>query len=55
LQSNAHVTGNIYYQQLRMDCGATVDGKLTRRDAAQAATPLLTSAAGGVCEESEVC
>ena len=33
LQSNAHVTGNIEYLQLRMDCGATVDGKLTRRDA----------------------
>ncbi|MFB9128219.1 polymer-forming cytoskeletal protein [Paraburkholderia dipogonis] len=30
LQSNAHVTGNIYYQQLRMDCGASVDGKLTQ-------------------------
>lgn len=34
LQANAHVTGNIEYLQLRMDCGATVDGKLTRRDAA---------------------
>ncbi len=36
LQANAHVTGNIYYQQLRMDCGASVDGKLTRRDLGQA-------------------
>jgi cytoskeletal protein CcmA (bactofilin family) len=43
LQSNAHVTGNIYYQQLRMDCGASVDGKLTRREASQAATPILVS------------
>ena len=34
LQANAHVTGNIEYLQLRMDCGATVDGKLTKRDAA---------------------
>ncbi len=34
LQPNAHVTGNIEYLQLRMDCGATVDGKLTKRDAA---------------------
>ncbi|MGF6645520.1 MULTISPECIES: bactofilin family protein [Paraburkholderia] len=34
LQPNAHVTGNIHYQQLRMDCGASVDGKLTRRDPA---------------------
>jgi cytoskeletal protein CcmA (bactofilin family) len=28
LQSNARVTGNIRYRQLRMECGATVDGKL---------------------------
>ncbi len=33
LQSGAHVTGNIAYQQLRMDVGASVDGKLTKRDA----------------------
>ncbi|MGA7776912.1 MAG: polymer-forming cytoskeletal protein [Paraburkholderia sp.] len=32
LQPNAHVTGNIHYQQLRMDCGASVDGKLSRRE-----------------------
>jgi cytoskeletal protein CcmA (bactofilin family) len=32
LQSNAHVNGNIYYQQLRMDVGASVEGKLTKRD-----------------------
>jgi cytoskeletal protein CcmA (bactofilin family) len=38
LQSNAHVTGNILYQQLRMDCGASVDGKLTRREPAPAPT-----------------
>ena len=31
LQANARVTGNIIYRQLRMDCGATVEGKLTRR------------------------
>jgi cytoskeletal protein CcmA (bactofilin family) len=46
LQANAHVVGNIYYQQLRMDCGASVDGKLTRREAAQvvqAAPPLLVA------------
>ena len=34
LQENAHITGNICYQQLRMDVGASVDGKLTRREAA---------------------
>lgn len=38
LQPNAHVTGNIHYQQLRMDCGASVDGKLTRCDSAMAPT-----------------
>ena len=32
LQSNARVLGNIYYQQLRMDIGATVEGKLTKLD-----------------------
>ncbi|SMF99841.1 bactofilin family protein [Burkholderia singularis] len=32
LQPQARITGNIAYQQLRMDCGAAVDGKLTRRE-----------------------
>lgn len=36
LQAGAHITGDIYYQQLRMDVGASVDGKLTRRDVLQA-------------------
>jgi cytoskeletal protein CcmA (bactofilin family) len=35
LQSNAHVHGNIYYQKLRMDVGATVEGKLTKIDSIQ--------------------
>ena len=46
LQSNAHVNGNIYYQQLRMDVGASVEGKLTKRDntlAPQAEMPRLSS------------
>lgn len=30
LQAGARVTGNISYRQLRMDCGATVEGKLER-------------------------
>ncbi|WP_027801912.1 bactofilin family protein [Paraburkholderia dilworthii] len=47
LQGNAHVTGNIYYQQLRMDCGASVDGKLTRRDGVQASTPLTSMVDAG--------
>jgi cytoskeletal protein CcmA (bactofilin family) len=45
LQPNAHVTGNIHYQQLRMDCGASVDGKLTRRDPALAPTMIGRDAA----------
>jgi cytoskeletal protein CcmA (bactofilin family) len=32
LKANAHVTGNIHYLQLQMECGATVEGKLTKRD-----------------------
>jgi cytoskeletal protein CcmA (bactofilin family) len=51
LQSHAHVTGNIYYQQLRMDCGASVDGKLTRCEAPQAATPILVSVGDPAREE----
>jgi len=30
LQANARISGNISYRQLRMDCGATVDGRLER-------------------------
>lgn len=43
LQGNAHVTGNITYQQLRIDVGASVDGKLTKRAQAALAAPLLTA------------
>lgn len=32
LQANARVTGNIVYRQLRMECGASVDGKLERTE-----------------------
>lgn len=30
LQANARVTGNISYRTLKLDCGATVDGRLER-------------------------
>jgi cytoskeletal protein CcmA (bactofilin family) len=30
LQSAARITGNIRYRQLKMDCGAAVDGRLDR-------------------------
>lgn len=30
LQAGARVTGNINYRTLKLDCGATVDGKLVR-------------------------
>ncbi|WP_277185813.1 polymer-forming cytoskeletal protein [Caballeronia sp. BR00000012568055] len=42
LQSNAHVNGNIYYQKLRMDVGATVEGKLTKIDSMQTGQSQLT-------------
>jgi cytoskeletal protein CcmA (bactofilin family) len=32
LQAGACVTGNISYRSLKLDCGATVDGKLLRMD-----------------------
>lgn len=32
LQVNARVTGNITYRTLKLDCGATVDGKLVKLD-----------------------
>lgn len=37
LQANARVSGNIIYRQLQMNCGATVDGKLERLGASDAA------------------
>ncbi|WP_322106326.1 polymer-forming cytoskeletal protein [Paraburkholderia sp. J41] len=43
LQANAHVVGNIYYQQLQMDCGASVDGKLAKRDPNEAPSLMLDS------------
>lgn len=46
LQAKARVTGDIRYQQLQMDCGATVEGKLTRAEA-------LTSGTDG--EASDTC
>ncbi|MED5618787.1 bactofilin family protein [Ideonella sp. BN130291] len=39
LQSNARVTGTIRYLQLQMDVGASVEGKLVRREAASSSTP----------------
>jgi cytoskeletal protein CcmA (bactofilin family) len=44
LKANAHVTGNIRYLQLQMECGATVEGKLTKRDARAPAPDLLLDA-----------
>lgn len=37
LQNNARITGNIHYGALKLDCGATVDGKLLRLDEESAA------------------
>lgn len=47
LQSNAHVNGNIYYQQLRMDVGASVEGKLTKRDGPAAASAMPRDTSSG--------
>jgi cytoskeletal protein CcmA (bactofilin family) len=44
LQVNARVTGNITYRTLKLDCGATVDGKLVRMDDEPAATGTGTEA-----------
>lgn len=45
LQAKAHVTGNISYRQLQLDCGATVEGRLTRTtgNVAPAALPAPTA------------
>jgi cytoskeletal protein CcmA (bactofilin family) len=43
LKANAHVTGNIRYLQLQMECGATVDGRLTRIEAGAAPDLLLAA------------
>ena len=37
LQAGARVTGNITYRTLKLDCGATVDGKLVRMGESSAA------------------
>ena len=58
LQSNARVTGNISYRTLKLECGATVDGKLERlggdaeavdsqADGQEAAEPRVVSFARG--------
>lgn len=37
LQANAHVSGNIVYRQLQMECGAVIDGQLEQRGEAASA------------------
>lgn len=39
LQANARVTGNITYRQLRLDCGAVVQGRLERLPDGDAPAP----------------
>ena len=60
LQAGARVTGNITYRQLRMDCGATVDGKLERITGAAADRSIATDnvvslprAAGGAAAAAD--
>lgn len=40
LQANARITGNITYRQLRMECGAAVDGRLERQGEPPAERPV---------------
>lgn len=35
LQANAHVSGNIIYRQIQMECGAAIDGQLEKRGDAE--------------------
>ncbi len=46
LQAGARVTGNITYRTLKLDCGATVEGKLVRMEGSPAAEPAETEEAG---------
>jgi len=43
LKANAHVTGNIHYQQLQMECGATVEGRLNKLEAGGSPDRLLAA------------
>ena len=46
LQAGARITGNISYRTLKLDCGATVEGKLVRMEGE-------TAAVAGEAEESD--
>ncbi len=46
LQENARITGNIRYRQIRMNCGASVDGKLSTLDDQTEVTNVVELAAG---------
>jgi cytoskeletal protein CcmA (bactofilin family) len=50
LQVSARVTGNITYRTLKLDCGATVDGKLVR----MGDEPAAAAAESGESVESKV-
>lgn len=42
LQANAHVSGNIIYRQIQMECGAAIDGQLEKRgDAAPGSAKIV--------------
>jgi len=47
LQSNAHIVGNISYRQLKMDCGASVEGKLTKLSESGTGSNVVEIAATG--------
>ena len=57
VSEHGKITGNIEYLQLRMDCGATVDGKLTKRDAtssAAAGKPASAAASTGSARDGHL-
>lgn len=47
LQAGARITGNISYRTLKLDCGATVEGKLLRMEGEPVAEPDSDEEAAG--------
>lgn len=54
LQANARVTGNITYRTLKLDCGATVDGRLMRINDQPAAPEAVAAPAAASDGDSKI-
>lgn len=50
LQANAHVSGNIVYRQLQMECGAAIDGQLEQRAESAASAKILELPSPGAAQ-----